>query len=166
MGHTIELSCTTCNYSSDITLGSGMMHHFDNVYYGFLDKPPLLAKLVDNQKITEKALSLIVTGAIPPSDYNHGFEPYVCPKCCYLESRFYFRLQKDNECYEPDYICNKCDTLLKSITFANGYRDFEFGNDDFDSSQLSYDDNGERIIFRCPDCDNDYFKGTVIIYWD
>ena len=105
-----------------------MMYSPNAVFYGKCDNPennwsiafpdgycedgkPLLDELVRSKKIRDKAFQLLNDG-YKPEEYDH--EIYYCSKCEVLSNRFYFLLESDNDDYEPEYKCSKCQ-VIKTI---------------------------------------------------
>ena len=187
MGTGILFSCTACKYSKDLSFGVGMMYSPNAVFYGRCNDAtqnwsvafpngycendnPLLLSLVKEEKTKEKAFGFLSKGA-KPDGYKYGHEAYICPKCKCLETRFYFRLKKEDVMYEPDYRCEKCVSSLKRTHFLDTNKKVieNIQNIDYDGISkvfICYYENDASVIWNCPDCDNDHFKGEISIHWD
>ena len=164
MGIGIDILCKNhrkfgghCKYTTDLTLGIGFAHSPNAVFGGTCDdysqnwsiafpdgrcepNKPLLIKSVNDERISSKAFSLLKDGA---THEQYGYEPYVCAKCNILESRFYFKLIKDDKIYEPDYMC-KCGTPLKRVFFISDGKETNFDYGAVETS-IFYNYNGQQV---------------------
>jgi len=171
LGKHYGVKCTSCNYSISVKEGVGMMYSPHAVFYGCcndesqnwsiafpdgLCEPgrPLLEELVRSKDTKERAFSLLEAGAIPTDDYGH--ELYVCRKCHHLFNRFYFRVQAEDEEYEPDYRCSHCKTLLKRADLKP----------DHETLRVVYRNNKDAN-WHCPQCGNErlQYDGFMLL-WD
>lgn len=46
-----------------------------------------------------------------------GDEVYLCLNCMDFDGRFYFKLEKGSDVYEPRYLCSTCRKKLVKVTF-------------------------------------------------
>jgi hypothetical protein len=104
MGHGITISCQFCSYSREFTLGVGMEYFSLKNVMNILPQSKRLdvKKILDYHRIKE-------------TDYSH--ELFQCRDCNRLYDKFHVKIiYDDDQFYETDYRCNKCDgpLILKS----------------------------------------------------
>ena len=177
MGDGYDLKCKACDYGISVIEGIGMLYSPDSVFYGrWKDEGhdwrkgipdgcgkwerPLLFSLIEDKKIRNKAFGLLANGAVPKmpgSDGSYGHRLYVCPECCRLANRFYFKLVSEEEEYEPDYRCSECDVPLCRVKteYSKGI-----------GTELVRPDRS-KVKWKCPECGGgELGSGGGLFLWD
>ena len=148
MGVDIKVNCGQCKYEAYFTLGIGLQHHPQAVFYGLAgeigqkEERPMLASLVKSSKIRKEALGLIAAGGLPD---GYGHEVYGCPHCKHLYERFYFRIKTEEKVFEPEYKCSKCRRTL---------------------IRLDVDLRERRLPWPCPSCGKKKLSACLVNLWD
>lgn len=157
MGESISLKCAKCGYVKSFQLGIGMMYSPSGVFESSHGSKPLLESLVRSRKIKERTFSLLNEPSASPAD-DYGHEIYYCPHCHELHERFYFRIDYNGGCFEPEYQCTKCRHSLhraKAQTEGGEIR-------------LRYANN-KSIDWQCPRCGHGRLEhdiGAFFATWD
>ncbi len=163
--------CKDCDYSLKLEYGNPVSFTDANVFYGedqlatgspepvygpgAWEAKPLVLDFLQGEKMTWVVERHLARGA-QPIDYY--FQPYICPKCKAIESKFYFELDLDGEIYEPDYKCKACGRLLDKISVEEG------PNPDLVSLVGS---KGKTYKWTCPSCHGHRLEqAECTIFWD
>ena len=149
MGDGIRISCRQCEYEESFRLGIGFRYNPQAVFYGGSAQKgksePLLASLVKDPAILEKALNLIRDGGRPDTDVRaYGHEVYGCPNCGSLNRGFYFRITAEGDIFEPQYECPKCGHVQTCLHIYNA----------------------SRIKWPCPSCGKKKLSLSHSLFWD
>ena len=177
MGKGYDLKCKACDYEISVTEGIGMLYSPDSVFYGHRkDKGhdwkkgvpdgcgewdrPLLFSIIEDRKIRNKAFGLLANGAVPKTSGSgsmYGHELYVCPECCRLANRFYFKLVSEEGEFEPDYRCSECDVSLCRVKAEHS---------DGGGIVLVRRDRS-KVKWKCPECGGgELVFGEGLLLWD
>lgn len=146
VGEVHDLRCNKCGYGIKAMLGVGMLYSVENIFYR---KQPILTDLVDDEKISQKVLKEVASGADISDNYGH--ELYACPNDFFLYNKFYFKVGE----MEPQYPCPYGDGILERLEFAKGKAG---------TTRLKF--VGQDKYWQCPRCGNDSMIEYAFENWD
>ena len=156
MGIMIRIKCKTCNASNEMNLGVGMMYSPSNVFEHSAGQ--MLRELVEDDAITDKALSLLSTECGKPGDYGNA--AYFCPVCRDAKQKFFFQIIEQSSDgdeklkYEPEYVCSICGNVLMHISLGWGEGSKEL--------ERKLRDSG----WRCRKCESEDIQCEDFGHWD
>ena len=110
MGHSYSTMCSNCSNSEDHLMGIGMRgpYNMDGIIeYNKSMRDKVFFKYIrdnKNAKLSSKS----------------SYKMYECPSCKTLHSRFYIKINYDNnELYVKEYYCGKCHNILVPLDEDN-----------------------------------------------
>lgn len=160
MGSSIAFRCKKCggptsDFIADqgrptqswrFIVGAGKMYSPESVFHGYPDEAPMLDSLVKSRRVIAEAHARLGAGFLPEDDFGHMV--YLCPRCMDFTQRFYFRLIRDKEEYEPDFRCSICKKGLIPVEVV----DVMEKAPDAGMKVVRYLHPETEIAWRCPVC--------------
>lgn len=154
MGSSFGICCKECDYSKNIQIGIGIRYSPHNLM-DFDSDFAILSSLIRSRKTVEHIRKLDEEENAVIAD-GYGHDTYRCPKCGEFYGRFFIRLDYHGGCFEVDYKCTKCRTVLQRV------------NCDFTESFHSEEKTTNLESFPCPKCGKRslYVNTVNQIMWD
>ncbi|MGN1356103.1 MAG: hypothetical protein ACI4VX_00255 [Succinivibrionaceae bacterium] len=118
-GITYNLQCPVCGKKYEISYGSSMLctNRALTIASFHNGGKPLLEYFIRSRKILKKTFDLLHKGYSLESGYGHSL--YYCSHCRKIFNRFSFKLSKDNEIWEPPYVCWHCGRKITPVPQEN-----------------------------------------------
>jgi hypothetical protein len=165
MGETISFSCKNREDQDylkpsmkhklwNIEIGIGMLYSPEMVFVKGFDGPPLIDTLLRSKKMRQDVHDLLNQGYTSDDKYEHSV--YFCSRCMTFYGRFYFKLIKGSDFYEPPHRCSSCRHPIIPVSIIE------------EGGILRIVDNtGCELEWQCPECDSYELKiGNFISMWD